>query len=108
MNSETAGMVRKSANKFWGGGSRAFGVIGGCIAIFGGLDLALLRAAGENNLIQALANGIGYYCIGKGLFMISTVINFKAAVNELLGIGTSRDAPSPVAQKSEASQDKAE
>lgn len=73
--------VPVSVNTVWGASSRILGVIAGAVAIFGGVTLLGLKAAGENSLIEALAHGIGIYCIGKGLFMIAGVGNAKAAVD---------------------------
>jgi len=41
------------------------------VCIAGGLHLVSIRAA-ENNVIVMLANGIGVYCIGKGLYAIAS------------------------------------
>lgn len=68
----------------WGMASRAFCVFAGIISIVGGLSLFTLKAASENSLIEALAHGIGIYCIGKGLFMMAATANFTEAVNRLL------------------------
>lgn len=65
----------------WGTSSRILGVIGGAVAIFGGVTLIGLKAASENSLIEAIAHGIGIYCVGKGVFMIAAVGNMKAAVD---------------------------
>lgn len=67
----------------WGRVSRGFCILGGIIAIFGGLSLAGLRAQGDNSMIQAIGNGIGYYFIGKGIFMIAISINFREALQLL-------------------------
>lgn len=68
-------------SNLWGGSSRILGFIGGAVAIFGGVKLLALKAAGENSMIEAIAHGLGIYCIGKGLFMIAAVANAKAAVD---------------------------
>lgn len=68
----------------FGGWSRFLCVIGGIVAIGGGISLAGLRAASENNLLAAIANGIGWYCIGKGIFMIAIPFQAKGAVLRLL------------------------
>ena len=65
----------------WGASSRILGIIGGAISIYGGITLVGLKAASENSLIEAIAHGIGIYCIGKGTFMIAAVTNIKAAVD---------------------------
>lgn len=66
------------------GVSRFFCVIGGVVAIFGGIGLATLQAAGANSLAEAIANGIGWYCIGKGIFMIAIPFQLKGAVIQLV------------------------
>ena len=76
--------MSSSAVEGFGGASRFFCIIGGVIAIYGGISLAGLRAASENNLFAAIANGIGWYCIGKGVFMIAIAFQAKGAVLRLL------------------------
>lgn len=68
----------------FGGWSRFLCVMGGIVAIGGGISLAGLRAASENNLFAAIANGIGWYCIGKGIFMLAIPFQAKGAVLRLL------------------------
>jgi hypothetical protein len=43
---------------------------GGVICIFAGLNLSLLRTQSRDSVFQAIANGIGIYCIGKGAFLV--------------------------------------
>jgi hypothetical protein len=64
--------------------SKAFAVLGGLICIVGGIGLAGLKAQGANSLLESIANGMGYYFIGKGLYMISMVFQLKAAVENLI------------------------
>ena len=64
----------------WGKVSRGFCIFGGVIAIFGGLSLAGLKSQGDNNMLEAIANGMGYYFIGKGIFMIAVSLNFREAL----------------------------
>lgn len=47
------------------------GLIGAIVAMGAGAYLLTLQAASDNSLIQSLANGIGGYCFGKGLWMLS-------------------------------------
>jgi hypothetical protein len=68
----------------WGGVSRWFTIIGGIIAIFGGLSLVGLKAAGANSMIESIANGMGWYFIGKGLFMMATPFQVRGAIDRLL------------------------
>lgn len=68
----------------FGGSSRFFCIVGGVVAIGGGISLAGLRAASENNLLAAIANGIGWYCIGKGIFMIAMAFQVKEGVLRLI------------------------
>lgn len=65
--------------------SRFFCIVGGLLAIWGGLNLVCLRAAAEDSIIQSIANYIGWYCLGKGIFMIAVSFQIKGAVNRLLG-----------------------
>ena|ERR1043166_8572720 len=67
----------------WGGGSTFFCVVAGGIAVFGGFTLLNLKAAAENSLVEAIAHGIGIYCIGKGLFMIASALNFRAGIGQM-------------------------
>ena len=69
----------------WGGASLVFCIVGGIVAIGGGLNLVGLKAAGENSMIEAIAHGIGWYCIGKGLFMIASPFQLRGAVVTLFG-----------------------
>ncbi len=66
--------------KSWGKISKGFCVLGGAIAILGGLSLAGLKAQGDSSMIEAIANGMGYYFIGKGIFMIAITLNVREAV----------------------------
>jgi hypothetical protein len=54
-----------------GGLSRFFCVVAGIVAIGGGISLVALKAAGENSMIEAIAHGMGWYFIAKGLFMMA-------------------------------------
>jgi hypothetical protein len=59
-----------------------FCMVGGLFAIFGGVYLLGLEAAsGSDNLFTAIAHGIGFYCVGKGIFMIA--ILFKPATQHI-------------------------
>jgi len=69
----------------WGKVSRVFCIIGGVFAIFGGLSLAGLEARGDNSMLEAIANGMGYYFIGKGIFMIAITLNFREALQHIRG-----------------------
>lgn len=53
---------------------RRLGVVGGIISIAGGIWLLSLRAVSANSLLASMANGIGLYCIGRGLFDISAAL----------------------------------
>lgn len=67
-------------NSSWGKVSRAFCILGGIVAIFAGLSLAGLRAQDSNSMIESIANGMGIYFIGKGIFMIAMALNFQDAL----------------------------
>ena len=64
----------------WGNVSRGFCILGGIVVIFAGISLAGLRAADSNSMIGSIANGMGWYFIGKGIFMIAMAINFQDAL----------------------------
>ena len=47
------------------------GFVGGVVCIAGGIYLVSLRAV-QDNIVAALASGIGVYRIGKGLYAIAS------------------------------------
>ncbi len=67
------------------GTSLVFCVIGAVVSIGGGLSLIGLRAASDSNLLQGIANGIGWYCLGKGIFMLAVPFQARGAIFKLLG-----------------------
>lgn len=67
----------------WANTSKVFAIIGGVICIFGGLSLVGLKAQGANSMIESIANGMGYYFIGKGMYMIAMVMQFRTAIQKL-------------------------
>lgn len=67
----------------WGNASRAICVISGGIAISGGVNLVMLKSAGENSMIEAIANGMGLYFIAKGIFMMAIPFQVRGAVARL-------------------------
>ena len=69
----------------WGKVSRGFCIFGGVMAIFGGIALAGLKARGSDSMMEAIANGMGYYFIGKGTFMIAVSLNLREAIRVLRG-----------------------
>jgi hypothetical protein len=76
----------------WANTSKVFAVIGGGVCIFGGLTLVGLKAQGANSMIESIANGMGYYFIGKGMYMIAMVMQFRTAVQKLFQKTTKDDA----------------
>ena len=60
---------RKRAGRY--GGAQALCSIGGLVVIAAGIKLSMLEAESANSLLAAVANGIGWYCIGRGIFMIA-------------------------------------
>jgi hypothetical protein len=52
--------------------ARLIGVIGGLVCMAGGAYLVTLQAVAENNLFAAIAHGIGIYCIGKGMYVMTS------------------------------------
>lgn len=69
----------------WGGGSLLFCIVGALVCMGGGLSLISIKAASDNNLFQAIANGIGWYCLGKGIFMLAAAFQARGAIFKLLG-----------------------
>ena len=59
--------------------SLVFCVIGGIASVGAGIYLANLTAASSNNMLQAIANGVGWYCIGKGIFMMASPFQLRGA-----------------------------
>lgn len=62
--------------------SKAFSIIAGIISIIAGIYLASTRAAGSNSLIETLINGIGWYCIARGIYMISSIWYISRLLNQ--------------------------
>jgi len=60
---------------------RTLCVVGGLVAIVAGCKLAMLEAASENSLVSATANGLGWYCIGRGIFMIGAPFHTRRDVD---------------------------
>ena len=58
--------------------SKTFSTIAGVIAIITGLYLATIQAAGRDSLLQVLINGIGWYCVAQGIFMMSSTANIRS------------------------------
>lgn len=76
-------MPDRTTEVAWANRSKVFAVIGGVICILGGLSLVGLKAQGANSMIESIANGMGYYFIGKGMYMIAMVIQFRTAIQKL-------------------------
>lgn len=68
----------------WATTSKIFAILGGVVCIFGGLSLAGLKAQGVNSMLESIANGMGYYFIGKGTYMIAMVFQLRTAIANLL------------------------
>lgn len=45
-------------------------IICGVIAIMAGLFLAASQAIGSNSMLTVIANGVGWYCVASGAYMI--------------------------------------
>lgn len=65
--------------------SQLFNVIAGFIAIISGIYLASVRSAGSNSLIETLCNGIGWYCIARGIFMMTSTASLLSMMQHLFG-----------------------
>jgi uncharacterized membrane protein len=85
-------MLNTTTEDSWANTSKVFAVIGGVICIFGGLSLVGLKAQGANSMIESIANGMGYYFIGKGVYMISMVMQFRTAIQKLFQKTSKDDA----------------
>lgn len=55
--------------------SLLFGILSSLFCILGGLYLCTIQSAAENTTVfEAMAHGIGVYCIGKGLYVGPSLI----------------------------------
>jgi len=52
-------------------------IIGGIICIIAGLYLSQIRSVGGNRIMEGIGNGIGWYCIGKGIYLISNAVQLS-------------------------------
>lgn len=50
---------------------RALSIIGGLLSIAGGLWLLAAKAEGDRSLLELMAHGVGFYCIGRGISDLS-------------------------------------
>lgn len=64
--------------------SLIFCILGGIVSIGAGIYLAGLSSVNSNSMFEAIANGIGWYCIGKGLFMMASPFQLRGAAYSLL------------------------
>ena len=64
-----------------------FCVIGGLVSVGAGIYLASLDAASSNSMFEAIANGMGWYCIGKGIFMMASPFQLRGAAYHLFHRG---------------------
>jgi ethanolamine utilization microcompartment shell protein EutL len=64
--------------------SKIFAIIGGVICIIGGISLAGLKAQGTNSMLESIANGMGFYFVGKGTYMIAMVFQLRSAIANLM------------------------
>jgi len=68
----------------WATPSKIFAIIGGVVCIVGGISLAGLKAQGSNSMLESIANGMGFYFVGKGTYMIAMVFQLRTAVANLM------------------------
>jgi vacuolar-type H+-ATPase subunit I/STV1 len=47
-------------------------IVSGVISVLAGLFLAATKSRGADNIMEIMANGIGWYFIARGIYMIST------------------------------------
>lgn len=64
-------------------------IISAVISIFSGIYLTSVQAVGPNSIMQMIANGMGWYCIAHGIYMISAARKAKAILTSLESISTS-------------------
>lgn len=84
MSSEDVEKARAQVQpQTFAGASLVFSVLGGLACVVAGIYLASVDAVDSSSLGQVLANGIGWYCIGRGLFMMATPFQLRGAVNHL-------------------------
>lgn len=63
--------------------SLVFCILGGIVCIGAGIYLASLNSVGSNSMFEAIANGMGWYCIGKGLFIAASPFQLRGAAYHL-------------------------
>ena len=63
------------------------GVAASVFCFGAGVYLVGLQAKGEASMIQAIANGMGYYFIGKGFFVLGALL---AAAHKMPGLSYSQ------------------
>lgn len=49
-------------------------IVSGVISVLAGLFLAAVKSRGTDSIVELLANGIGWYFMARGIYMISTAM----------------------------------
>lgn len=49
-------------------------IVSGVISVLAGLFLAAVKSRGTDSIVEILANGIGWYFVARGIYMISTAL----------------------------------
>lgn len=49
-------------------------IISGVISVLAGLFLAATKSRGADSIMEIMANGIGWYFVARGIYMISTAM----------------------------------
>jgi len=52
-------------------------IVSGVISVLAGLFLAGAKSRGADSMVEILANGIGWYFMARGIYMISTAMQAK-------------------------------
>jgi len=73
----------------------------GAIAILAGLFLATLTAKGPDSMIELLANGIGWYFVARGIYMLTHLRGLQSMLQGLAQSikETANDAPNKATHK---------
>lgn len=63
-------------------GAKHFSIFAGIISVCAGIHLASLQSVASNSLISSIANGIGWYFMAKGIYMISSLYQTNVKVED--------------------------
>ena len=71
------------------------GIIGGILCLVAGVYLFTSRTQDANSYLMTIAHGIGIYFVGKGLFVIQSVVRGSGQVSFLSKIHGDLSLPKP-------------